>query len=567
MEQYVPPGWKKTERNGRVVFLTHESPPVVIQNKAHLQAFRDKKRYLEDCFNPDLMCFTKPPKKKIKIHKEEKIYAIEIPEDDSAVRQKGMTKKVKDTGDTEEAKLVEATKLLYCGPSDTPDHEASMVEAVKKIEEVKINLKNCKVEFNVEAMKEKISIARCAEEICSAVWEVEGARRYLEVLSHSSALGSLLDFVRVVGNPLQEPVPDRKKSSYARLVLFGIKNCPEVVRFLINIICSGRVTSSDNVVTVGFYLSSFAHLASRVNSTMVKVQSLLLKKEGLVGEGLDRLSKVGMTVTDKCMRDYRTLLADLGETHFQAQVKDGMAYQVTVDNLDKAGHHLTQPFAELERRDTRGLDESPLPLADIPALFDFEQIDLTSEKNKKLFKHFLLRAGAAVGRRLAVETDTARPLLKHLPTHYQHITSHLPKAPAITIIKSTAYCQETKNSEWVEWCYGEQWEFLLSVSEAVEDKAGFVADIMLEKAAMESDSLETEEEVEAREAAEARTKQSVKWFGVWIGHGDALTFKMFWMSAKALTQGGVTALERLDYLEIFRVQLLHLKMNKVTETG
>ena len=41
-------------------------------------------------------------------------------------------------------------------------------------------------------------------------------------------------------------------------------------------------------------------------------------------------------------------------------------------------------------------------------------------------------------------------------------------ATNVTIIKSTAYCQETKNSEWVEWCYGEQWEFLLSVSEAVE---------------------------------------------------------------------------------------------------
>ena len=38
---------------------------------------------------------------------------------------------------------------------------------------------------------------------------------------------------------------------------------------------------------------------------------------------------------------------------------------------------------------------------------------------------------------------------------------------------------------------------------------------------------------------------------------------MFWSGAKALTQQGVTALERLDYLEIFRIQLLHLKMNKV----
>jgi hypothetical protein len=38
---------------------------------------------------------------------------------------------------------------------------------------------------------------------------------------------------------------------------------------------------------------------------------------------------------------------------------------------------------------------------------------------------------------------------------------------------------------------------------------------------------------------------------------------MFWYGAKALTQGGVTALERLDFLEIFRMQLFHLKMNTI----
>ena len=99
------------------------------------------------------------------------------------------------------------------------------------------------------------------------------------------------------------------------------------------------------------------------------------------------------------------------------------------------------------------------------------------------------------------------------------------------------------------------------------DREQYVKDIMVQKAAMESDTLETVEDIAAREAAEVRTKAVVQWFGVWIGHGDALTFKMFWLSAKALTQGGVTALERLDYLEIFRVQLLHLKMNKVSSAN
>merc|ERR1719186_2451751 len=38
---------------------------------------------------------------------------------------------------------------------------------------------------------------------------------------------------------------------------------------------------------------------------------------------------------------------------------------------------------------------------------------------------------------------------------------------------------------------------------------------------------------------------------------------MFLLGAKALSQGGVTALERLDYLGLFRLGFLHLKFNKV----
>ena len=65
-----------------------------------------------------------------------------------------------------------------------------------------------------------------------------------------------------------------------------------------------------------------------------------------------------------------------------------------------------------------------------------------------------------------------------------------------------------------------------------------------------------------REQAEHRVKQEVLRHGAWIGHGDLLTYKMFYV-AKSLRQHSVTAFERLDFLEIFRLQLFHMKMAKV----
>ena len=64
---------------------------------------------------------------------------------------------------------------------------------------------------------------------------------------------------------------------------------------------------------------------------------------------MDGLAKLGITETDRNLRNFKYLLADLSETHFLAQVATGVPYQVTTDNLDKGGHHLTQAFVELEQ--------------------------------------------------------------------------------------------------------------------------------------------------------------------------------------------------------------------------
>ena len=53
-------------------------------------------------------------------------------------------------------------------------------------------------------------------------------------------------------------------------------------------------------------------------------------------------------------------------------------------------------------------------------------------------------------------------------------------------------------------------------------------------------------------------------FGEWVGHGDLLTVKMV-QEARMMMVGSATAFGRLEFLGPFRLQLLHMKMKKISQ--
>ena len=67
-----------------------------------------------------------------------------------------------------------------------------------------------------------------------------------------------------------------------------------------------------------------------------------------------------------------------------------------------------------------------------------------------------------------------------------------------------------------------------------------------------------------REKAEEDVKAAVLVYGEWVGHGDLLTVKMI-QEARMLMAGSATAFGRLEFLGPFRLQMLHMKMKKVTQ--
>ena len=69
--------------------------------------------------------------------------------------------------------------------------------------------------------------------------------------------------------------------------------------------------------------------------------------------------------------------------------------------------------------------------------------------------------------------------------------------------------------------------------------------------------------MEEREEAERLVHIAAQEFGVWIGHGDLLTVKMV-QEAKSLMAGSATAFGQLKFLGPFRLQMLHMKMKKIS---
>ena len=69
-----------------------------------------------------------------------------------------------------------------------------------------------------------------------------------------------------------------------------------------------------------------------------------------------------------------------------------------------------------------------------------------------------------------------------------------------------------------------------------------------------------------RKAAEERIRQEVLGAGEMICHGDYLTNIRF-ETCKRLKQGSITAIERYDFMKLFRLGLFHLRMTKTIQVN
>ena len=152
-------------------------------------------------------------------------------------------------------------------------------------------------------------------------------------------------------------------------------------------------------------------------------------------------------------------------------------------------------------------------------------------------------------------TEAAK-LKKLLPPHHKHENSDRDLSPALTfIVKPYAY-QETKNADTIQLLIKMQRSYLEAVAAFKGNCPKFLRLLrILEDPDIDEDT---------RHAAELEVKEACLEYGELILHGDLLTVKMV-QEAMMLMSGSATAFGRFEFIGPCRLQLLHMKMKKLTQ--
>ena len=451
------------------------------------------------------------------------------------------------------SKVAGCVKHLTVDPMSKLEQEKVMKDVADKLHNLRYS-QEANVDIDLGALQEAFANSDDGESLVKALWKCSGLRKYFSAMENSSVLEELM-MISSSRGPLTEFPPNINRNLYADIVSFGIDHSEGLVAFLLNLLVKKeeRVEQKD-IVRLGFLYSMLAHSVSMNNNCMMKIKSLLLQSHGLTNDGLDVFSALGVAETGRSTLNTTDLLAEATDFIMRENSKTKTT-QATIDNLDMGSQHMTLEYIQFELKDADSLSQVSLESSQVPELFKLSQILITDPKNKDELDHIQKIVANTVGRLLGERVPAVNILRKYLPLHYKHKNSSNKKTPADLIIVKPEGLQETVNSEMVEYLDKVQMRFLVNeVAESLEDKKAFLDDLEVIQDTETSDGV--------RQAAENRVKEAVLSHGVWIGHGDLLTMKMFYV-AKSLRQHSITSIERLDYLEIFRLELFHLKMSKV----
>ena len=434
------------------------------------------------------------------------------------------------------------------------DHRKLLSKSSKEIDDFRLN-DGYPTPDTFEELKRKVSSSSDLREMLSVLNKEIPVVDALNLMFCDTCLAEI-SHIDTKKGPLVEFPASINENLYCKLVEYGMKTCPTLILFVINMVVrrAEPVLPSD-VLKIANLFSSTCYVANQDLDALVKLRSLTLQVDGLTNLGLDILSDMGLAQCARSLSNHRDMFADIGP-EVMNKTAAVFPYQSTLDNCDLQSEHLTVEVIEKETVVTTGLCTDKKTKEEALALFNKDQLLLGLDQNKVERDHLLHVIAVAAGRILAEVRPEASRLAGHLPAHHKHENSGRKLTPAVSFILKPYPYQETKNPDTIKLLVRIQRQFLRSVAKSKADNPAFLK--MLKQ--LEDPDASDEE----REAAEEIVKEAVLMFGEWVGHGDLLTVKMV-QEAKSLMVGSATAFGRLEFLGPFRLQLLHMKMKKVSQ--
>ena len=232
--------------------------------------------------------------------------------------------------------------------------------------------------------------------------------------------------------------------------------------------------------------------------------------------------------------------------------------QLTFDNMDivvgKVMHNMTLPFLEFETVNTSHLSTNEMSFKKSLQYFKMETINIMSDFNQEMLHHYKYVVCWVLGRLFGKEVSGCHWLSQVFPKHYEHPNSGNAATKSIIFTQKPLNYSENSNADMIKIMDLLQWQYLQLVGEQCEDKEQYKKDLKL--------IYSFDADKSAKLKAEKRVKAAVTLAGEMICHGDLLTEVRF-ESCKRLRRMCVSAVERFDFLRVFRLGTFHLRMNKL----
>ena len=281
---YVPHGWVKTTKNGRIVFKTSHPNRVVIQNKKMLEDYQKQGRYHEA--NADKMDFRKEKIVQMDVCEED---AMDIDDNEDHERMK-----VKKSPAEEEREQIEfGTKMLHPNLENPLNHSKELETAGEILTEVMLESSTLEMKIDVDLFKQELASAETNDSFLEVLKNKKELYQYFSVLARSKSLSEMINLPLDPSSPLVGWPCNINENIYSEIIKLAKSEAKDVLAFLCNVIVpKDQPISQEHVVRVGDIFSTFAHSVSRNQNALSKLKSIVLQSEGLTTAGIDRIAKL-----------------------------------------------------------------------------------------------------------------------------------------------------------------------------------------------------------------------------------------------------------------------------------
>ena len=461
--------------------------------------------------------------------------------------------------ENERRRMENAVEKLTLNPDKKVDHRGNLAQSAKILNESRKSNGGGDIEtFDFVSFKSSLLASQNIEQVLRSLKTCPQLQFKITNLEQSKLLEQLLNMSRLPDNPLSSFPFDINNNHYCDIIDFGLKHSPDVISLILKLSIKNEDPVNENdVIRIAYLLSSLASAVSGQNNALKKIKSISSKNNGLTNAGLDDLAKMGIFETSRSWRNDRDLLAGLSDEILKRNARIFVS-QVTFDNLDmniaNVMHHMTLPFLEFETVDTSNLSKEGKSVEEALEFFKIETVDIMSDFNKDLFDHLKNVVAWNLGRLFGKEVEGFSWLLQVFPNHYEHPNSGNAGNKSHIFTQKPLNYSENSNADMIHIMEVLQRQYLNLVGEQLENKEAYMKDLQL---IYNADIDEV-----ARVEAEERVKTVVTEAGDMICHGDLLTEVRF-EACKRLRRMCVSAVERFDFMKIFRLGTFHLHMNKI----